>query len=115
MLLHKEFKYIDLDYRYINDNRAIFVNQIFIELAKNVEDVPELLRYLKENKVILNGIYEYVRNVYELNSSQIPLLMLYQGRVGEFGYGGMDFERDEMADVDNFLADVCEHIYFKKF
>ena len=114
MILHKEFKYVDLDYRHITDNRAIFVNQIFKEIAKNVEDVPELLKYLKDNRTIINGIYEYVRNVYELGDNQIPLLLLYKGRVGEFGYSGMDFERDEMADVDKFLADVCECIYFGK-
>lgn len=115
MDLFKDFKYIDLDYRFITDNRAIFVNQIFKEIAKTVNDVPELIKYISNNKIIINGIFEHVRNVYELGNNQIPLLLLYQGRMGEFGYSGMDFERDEMADVDKFLSDVCECIYFNKY
>lgn len=111
----KEFKYQDLDYRKITDDRALFVNIIFTEIAKNHDDLPSLLKYLHEDKQIINGIYEYVRNVYELASNQIPLLMLYMGRTSKDGYSGMDFEKNEYSEVDEFLSDVCERIYFKKY
>ena len=112
MFLFKEFKYQDLDYRVVNDDRAIFVNAIFKEVAKNVENTTELLKYIKNDKTIYNGIFEYVRNVYELTSNQIPLLMLYNGRSSDFGYTGMDFEEYEVHSVDKFVYDVCEHFYF---
>ena len=92
------------------DGRSIFANKICkLIYDKNNCDLDESI---KEAETYFFYLDEYVRNIYELVDSEIPLYSYYQ--LLKYGANNYGFNEDEYQEKLVITRDACKLYYDNK-
>lgn len=89
------------------DERSVFANRILkLIYDKHNGDIDSAI---KEIKPILDGLEEFVRNIYELIDNEIPLYHYYE--LLENGADDFDLTEDEYQEWLQITRKACVYYY----
>lgn len=96
----------DLEYL---DGRSIFANRILQLLYEKHNG--DLDKACEEAEPFFEDLEEYIRNIYELVDSEIPLYAYY--RLKKYGADANDFSDEEYLEILEDTKQACK-IYYTK-
>lgn len=89
------------------NGRSVFANRI-LKLIYDKHN-GDLDKSIKEAELYFNDLEEYVKNIYELVDSEIPLYAYY--RLLKYGSVGLGLEENEYQEIIEKTKDACIYYY----